>query len=256
MKLLHITPRLILGIILSTLSSLLGLIIPLIVRQFINLKNFQFSNISKRLLILGSIIVLLDTIIGTLSGYLISSEGDIQVKKIRLTLQDKVFTLPQSYFDNQISGNLTSRIINDVGILRSFLTETLPSTVTGLITIIGSIFTMLILDWKLTILMILIFPADAIVTIPLGHINEKIANDAQNSLGNLTGITSESLKNIRAVKLNNAEKPTLYKIHTAINSLFSLSIKTDRITDFNWSFAINDFINFNIDCCFIWIITC
>lgn len=152
MKLLQITPRLIFGILLSVVSSLLGLVIPLIVRRFINLKHFSFSNIPQKLLILGGIIILVDTLASTFSGYLISSEGDRQVKQIRLTLQKKIFTLPQSYFDQQISGNLTSRIINDVGILRSFLTTTIPSTVTGLITIVGAVVTMMALDWKLTVL--------------------------------------------------------------------------------------------------------
>lgn len=229
MKLIRITPRLIFGILLSIISSLLGLIIPLIVRRFINLKHFSFSSIPQKLLILGGIIILVDTLASTFSGYLISSEGDRQVKQIRLTLQKKIFTLPQSYFDQQISGNLTSRIINDVGILRSFLTTTIPSTVTGLITIVGAVVTMMALDWKLTVLMVLMFPADAIITIPLGHINERIAEQAQGSLGELTGVTSESLKNIRTVKLNNAEKPILSRISASIAKLFNLSIKTDRI---------------------------
>lgn len=229
MKLLKISPRLVWGIFLSVMASLLNLYIPLLVRQFINLKRFIWSGISKKVLILGLFTIVLNLVISTLSDYLISSEGDRQVRRMRLLLQQKVFRLPQKYFDQQISGNLTSRIINDVNVLRNFLTSTIPTTVTGVITILGTVIIALFLDWKLTILMILVFPVDAIVTIPLGKISEKIANQTQNSLGALTGITSEGIKNIKTVKVNKAENDLTSKITVEINKLFNLSLKSDRI---------------------------
>lgn len=230
MKLLKITPRLILGILLSIIASLLNLYIPLLVRQFINLKRFIWSGISEKVLILGLVIIIFNLVISTTSDYLISSEGDRQVRRMRLLLQKKVFQLPQQYFDQQISGNLTSRIINDVNILRNFLTATIPTTVAGVITILGTVIIALFLDWKLTLLMLLVFPIDAAVTIPLGKISEKIANQTQSSLGALTGITSEGIKNIKTIKLNKAENDLVNKIVAEINNLFNLSLKSDRIS--------------------------
>ena len=230
MKLLKITPRLIIGILLSIIASLLNLYIPLLVRQFINLKKFIWSGISEKVLILGLVIIIFNLVISTTSDYLISSEGDRQVCRMRLMLQKKVFQLPQQYFDQQISGNLTSRIINDVNILRNFLATTIPTTVTGIITILGTVIIALFLDWKLTLLMLLVFPIDAAVTIPLGKISEKIANQTQSSLGALTGITSEGIKNIKTIKLNKAENDLVNKIVAEINNLFKLSLKSDRIS--------------------------
>ncbi|WP_195922249.1 ABC transporter ATP-binding protein [Lactobacillus crispatus] len=229
MKLLKITPRLVGGIFLSVVASLLNLYIPLLVRRFINLKRFIWSGISKKVLILGLIIMVLNLVVSTMSDYLISSEGDRQVRRMRLLLQKKVFQLPQKYFDQQISGNLTSRIINDVNVLRNFLTSTIPTTVTGIITILGTIIIALFLDWKLTILMLLVFPIDAMVAIPLGKISEKIANQTQNSLGTLTGITSEGIKNIKTIKVNRAENDLISEITAEVNNLFNLSLKSDRI---------------------------
>lgn len=229
MKLLKITPRIILGILLGIVSSLLGLVVPLLVRQFINLKTLAWTNSSKQIFFVALLIIIVNLVVNTLSDYLISSEGDRQVKNIRLLLQEKIFTLPQNYFDKEVSGSLTSRVINDVGILRSFLTATIPTTVTGIITIVGIIITTFVLDLKLTLLMLLVFPIDAMVMIPLGHISEKIANQMQNSLGSLTGVTSESIKNIKTIKLNNAETTFLDKVSCNIQNLFKLSLKTDRI---------------------------
>lgn len=229
MKLLRITPRLLGGILLSIIASLLNLGLPLLVRHFINLKQFAWSGLSKKVLLLGGLILIGNLLISTLSDYLISSEGDRQVRQLRLRLQKQVLRLPQKYFDQQISGNLTSRIINDVNVLRSFLTETIPATVTGSLTILGTMLITFSLDWKLTLLMLLVFPIDGAVTVPLGRISEVIADQTQNSLAALTGVTSESIKQIKTIKLNNAESDVLAKNTREINQLFSLSLKADRI---------------------------
>ena len=229
MKLLKITPRLLGGILLSIIASLLNLYLPLLVRRFINLEQLAWSGISKKVLLLSGGILIGNLLISTLSDYLISSEGDRQVRQLRLRLQKQVLRLPQKYFDQQISGNLTSRIINDVNVLRSFLTETIPATVTGSLTILGTMLITFSLDWKLTLLMLLVFPIDGLVTVPLGKISEVIADQTQSSLAALTGVTSESIKQIKTVKLNNAESDVLAKNTREINKLYSLSLKADRI---------------------------
>ena len=230
MKLLRITPRLLGGILLSIIASLLNLGLPLLVRQFINLREFAWSGISKKVLLLGLAILIGNLLISTLSDYLISSEGDRQVRQTRLRLQKQVLRLPQRYFDQQVSGKLTSRLINDVNVLRAFLTETIPATVTGGLTILGTMLITFSLDWKLTLLMLLVFPIDGAVTVPLGRISEVIADQTQNSLAALTGVTNESIKQIKTIKLNNAESDVLAKNTREINQLFSLSLKADRIT--------------------------
>lgn len=96
MKLLKITPRLVGGIFLSVVASLLNLYIPLLVRRFINLKRFIWSGISKKVLILGLIIMVLNLVVSTMSDYLISSEGDRQVRRMRLLLQKKYFNYRKS----------------------------------------------------------------------------------------------------------------------------------------------------------------
>lgn len=229
MKLLRITPRLLVGILLSMTASLLNLGLPLLVRQFINLREFAWSGISKKVLLLGLAILIGNLLISTLSDYLISSEGDRQVRQTRLRLQKQVLQLPQRYFDQQVSGKLTSRLISDVNVLRAFLTETIPATVTGGLTILGTMLITFSLDWKLTLLMLLVFPIDGAVTVPLGRISEVIADQTQNSLAALTGVTSESIKQIKTIKLNNAESDVLAKNTREINQLFSLSLKADRI---------------------------
>ncbi|MBT8843530.1 ABC transporter ATP-binding protein [Lactobacillus delbrueckii subsp. bulgaricus] len=229
MKLLKITPRLLWGILLSMIASLLNLYLPLLVRHFINLKQFAWSGLSKKVLLLGGLILIGNLLVSSLSDYLISSEGDRQVRQLRLRLQKQVLRLPQKYFDQQISGNLTSRIINDVNVLRSFLTETIPAVVTGSLTILGTMLITFSLDWKLTLLMLLVFPIDGLVTVPLGKISEVIADQTQSSLAALTGVTSESIKQIKTVKLNKAEEDVFAKNAREINKLYRLSLKGDRI---------------------------
>ncbi|MCD5481182.1 hypothetical protein LOB25_06065 [Lactobacillus delbrueckii subsp. bulgaricus] len=80
MKLLKITPRLLWGILLSMIASLLNLYLPLLVRHFINLKQFAWSGLSKKVLLLGGLILIGNLLVSSLSDYLISSEGDRHAK--------------------------------------------------------------------------------------------------------------------------------------------------------------------------------
>lgn len=67
------------------------------------------------------------------------------------------------------------------------------------------------------------------ITIPLGKINEKLSIHSQASLSKLTGASSESIRNVRAVKLNTAEKHILDQFDKLVNDLYKISVKADAI---------------------------
>ena len=69
MKLLKITPRLLWGILLSMSASLLNLYLPLLVRHFINLKQFAWSGLSKKVLLLGGLILIGNLLVSSLSDF-------------------------------------------------------------------------------------------------------------------------------------------------------------------------------------------
>lgn len=162
-------------------------------------------------------------------NFLISREGERQIANIRETLQTHLIKLPVSFFDNQDSGQLSSRVINDSVLVKNFITGVVPNFIGSLITTVGTFVVLLFLDWKLTFLIFLIFPLDAMFTIPVGNFEEKLTKKTQKGLSDLTGIVTESLRSIRAVKLNEAEKNVLNKFKKKLNYLYKLSVKNEAV---------------------------
>lgn len=229
LKIVNWNRFLFLGIFLNILGAIISIVIPLLVKNIIDSKQNIVKNINSSTIITVIAFLIIQTLTVAIGDYLISREGDRKTTDIRLQVQKHILFLPTQYFDNNISGELSSRVINDASIIKGFVTQSIPQTITGVITIIGSMSILIAMDWKLTLLMLLIFPLDALLTVPIGKINEKISIDSQSSLSKLTGITTESFRNIRSVKLNRAEESILNVFKKQVMNLYRLSVKSDLI---------------------------
>lgn len=207
----------------------LGIVVPLFIKEIIDLKNITKSILSHSFLIKFALILTGQTLLNAGGNFLISREGEKQIRNIRNLLQTHLIKLPISFFDNQDSGQLSSRVINDSVLVKNFVTGVIPEFITSLITTIGTFVVLLFLDWKMAILIFLIFPLDALFTIPVGNFEERITTKTQKSLSDLTGVVTESLRNIRAVKLNEAEKSSLSKFGNNLKKLYRLSVKNEAV---------------------------
>lgn len=229
LSLFKITGTFLIGVLLGIFSNLINLLIPLKLKQTIDLKKLLGSSANLKLIFSILALLILSSIIDSISEFLISREGDRQITSIRLHLQNHLLKLPLRFFNENMSGQLASRVINDATIVKNFIAQAVPSFINNLITLIGILGIMLILDWKITSLIFLIFPLFALIAIPIGKISEKLSNDYQEKLGDLNGVTTESFQNIRSVKLNVAEKNIFKKFQILLIELYKLSIKVDVI---------------------------
>lgn len=228
--LFKVTGLFLIGILLGIFGNLINLLIPLQIRQTIDLKKLLGNSTNLKLIFGIVALLILSSIIDSISGFIISREGDKQITSVRLQLQNHLLKLPLSFFNNNMSGQLASRVINDATIVKNFISQSVPSFVNSVITLVGTLGIMLFLDWKMTCLIFVIFPLFALIAIPIGKISEKISKDYQGRLGDLNAITTESFQNIRSVKLNVAEKSIFKNFQSILMKLYKLSIKADVIT--------------------------
>lgn len=229
MKFVQLKKSFWIGLIFVIISSGLGIITPLYIKNIIDLKAFFTSTLKFSFIYKLAIILILQTAFSASGNFLISREGERQISEIRNMLQAHLIHLPIPFFDNQDSGRLSSRVINDSVLIKNFITEVIPQFITSLITVIGTFVVLFWLDWKLTLLIFIIFPLDAMFTIPLGNFEEKLTRNSQRSLSDLMGIVTESLRNIRAVKLNEAEENVLGRFNKKLNNLYKLSVKSEAV---------------------------
>src|SRR5690606_19303963 len=140
------------GLIGSIITMLVGLSIPLLTRELVD--GFSVESLSTTLVVVIFVVFILQAVVDGVSTYLLSVVGQKIVARLREMMWFKLIRLSVSYFDKQPSGESVSRVVNDTGIVKNLISQQFPQFITGLITIIGAIIILLIMDWKMTLLML------------------------------------------------------------------------------------------------------
>src|SRR5699024_11459946 len=86
---------------------------------------------------------------------------------------------------------MISRMTNDTAVIRGLITDHLTSFFTGIISIIGSVVILLVLDWKMTIIMLIAAPLTLAILFPLGGQMHKISKGLQDETARFTALRSE-----------------------------------------------------------------
>lgn len=123
--------------------------------------------------------------------------------KIKLDLFKHIEKLPISYHENSHSGELMSRLINDVNSMENAYNDQMQMVGVSLIGGIGSTITMISLDWRLAIITIIMGVISARIDISYSRPLRKIANKIQNSLGFLNQHLSDILSGFRTARMFN-----------------------------------------------------
>ena len=97
------------------------------------------------------------------------------------------------FFTRTKTGVIQSRLQNDVGGVSGVLTNTVTSILGNVVTVIASLVAMIIIDWRLTIIAVVMMPFLVIVQRRVGQVRARIAGETQESLSELTSITQETL---------------------------------------------------------------
>ena len=146
-----------LGVIL--VASLLGLVPPLLYRDLIDHALPQKDFARLNLLALGMIgIPLLDGLIGVGQRWLTARVGEGIIADLRQALYAHMQKMSLRFFTNTKTGELISRLNNDVVGAQRAVTNTLVSIITSAIQVVATLAIMLSLDWRLTLLALIILP--------------------------------------------------------------------------------------------------
>ena len=140
-------------------STFLGLLPPLLIREV-----FDNAIVSNNRGLLNTLFIIMigaaggEVLLGLVERYLSSRIGEGLIFDLRVRLFDHVQRMPLAFFTRTRTGTLISRLNNDViGAQRAF-TGTLGTVVGNVITLGGTLIAMLILEWRLTLLAIVILP--------------------------------------------------------------------------------------------------
>lgn len=220
-------PAVLVGVAIGVIAGLLGAAMPLFVRSAV----VQWSN-SRQLIVfivLGCASLLVSSVLVSLSTYLLSSSADKWIISLRVRLFRHVLALPLSYHDEHESGEVSSHIISDITVLRSFVATVLPCSLSGGIAGIVMVVMIAVLDWP-TLLFLITSLGLLIGSMSMLMKNyEKFSEQTQKAISSLSAVVTDSLRSIRAIKENNAEKQVGDKAEKTTHDLLSVNLSLDRL---------------------------
>ena len=122
-----------------------------------------------------------------------STVGNRVTGDLRVTLFDRLQRMELAFFTRTKTGVIQSRLQNDVGGVAGVLTTFVSSIVGNTATVIASLVAMIVLDWRLTLLAVMLMPALVVAQRRVGLVRQRIAAKTQESLSEMTAITQETL---------------------------------------------------------------
>lgn len=210
----------------SILSSLAGLAVPLFTQTLI---DKSFTGLSMGLGALVLVMFILQALLAAMTIYLLSYIGNYMVKVIREKLTTQSIHFPLNYFQVERPGELVSRTLNDTVLVKNFVSDSLPSFVSGVVTLAVAIVILLYMDWKMTMMIFLAIPIAAAVMVPLGKKIFEISKKTQDEMADFSAEFGQVLSSSALVKASNAEPQAVDKIHGGVERLFTFGKREAKI---------------------------
>ncbi len=129
--------------------------------------------------------------------------------RMRKDISEKINRLPIGFFDVTSTGDVLSRITNDVESLSSSLRETLTQLASSLTLIVGTIIMMLSISWQLTLIAFGMIPVSMFIISKIIKISQPLYRKQQKSLGMVNGHVEEMMGAHIVVKAFNMEKQSI-----------------------------------------------
>jgi len=183
---------LILGIIL--VSSLLGLIPPLLIREIIDRAIPQKDGALLNWLIAAMIgVPLASGLLGVWMNYLVTVMSQEVMFGLRGEMYGRLLRQSLRFFTNHKSGEILSRIQNDVGGVQGVVGGTLVALVSNGVTVVTTLVVIFQIDWRLSLIAVAVLPLFILPTRRVGQIRSRLAKQTAERLAELTAYLQETL---------------------------------------------------------------
>jgi len=213
-----------------TIWSLISLAMPYASRYLVDsvFVTYSRTDLNRITMILLGLFIF-QAFIGYGQNYLLQFLGQRVVADLRLAIQQHLLYLPMRFFKESRVGEIVSRVTNDVTTLQVVLTETPIALLRQVITIIGGIVLMAIMQWKLTLLIFAIIPPLLFLAMFFGRKVEHLSTKVQDRLAKTISTLEESISGIRIVKSFTQESYEEKRFKDRIEKTFDTTMDRTRM---------------------------
>ncbi|WP_412062057.1 ABC transporter ATP-binding protein [Rubrivirga sp. IMCC45206] len=228
--------RLAVAVALTLVSTAVGLVVPLGLQRLLD-SVFEAANSglldTLALALLG--LFALQAALGFGGSYLMEWTGERVVTDLRRTIYGHLHSLGLGFFADQRTGEITSRLTNDVSKVQSAVTSDLAETLRLALTLVGSVALMLALNWRLSLVIFAVVPPVAIAMRSFGLVVRKLSRSIQDRLADTTAVAEEAISAVRVVKAFAREPYEVGRYSDAVEDLFGVAKRRAWIVSAFWS---------------------
>jgi ATP-binding cassette, subfamily B, bacterial len=220
---------------LIVLTSTIGIINPLLIQVVFNKALFVPGGPNVRLLVIlvaiMAVVPIANGAIGILQTYETTRVGQLVMRDLRDRLYSHLQTLPLAFFTATKTGEIQSRLANDVGGVQSVVTTTASSILANVVTFVSTVVAMVIISWQLTIVAVITVPAFFWLTKIVGERRRRVSRSTQESLAAMSALSEETLSVsgvLLAKVFGNQSRDTL-RYHEENQRLADLEVRQQMI---------------------------
>ncbi|MDP9226099.1 MAG: ABC transporter ATP-binding protein/permease [Actinomycetota bacterium] len=203
--------------VLILVTSGIGLINPLLLKVVTTNVILGKGSTSARLHLLVVIVIamilspIVNGALGLWQTYTNNVVGQNVMRDLRNALYTHMQRMPLRFFTSTRTGEIQSRLSNDVGGVQSVLTDTASGILANVTTVLSTVVAMAILSWQLTVLSLAILPIFLMLSRKVGKVRREVSGLTQESLADLTAIMQETLS-VSGILLSKAFGRQAYEI--------------------------------------------
>ncbi len=216
------------GLLCLAIGSVLLLSFPYVAGKLIDVAGGQsdWFGLDINTIALGLVgILMLQSLISFLRVYLFAKVSENAMADVRSGLYAKLVHLPMTFFDQQRTGELMSRISSDVTLLQTSFSTTLAEVIRQLITLLAGITIIFVTSTSLSVFMLAVFPVLVISAMVFGKRIRKLSRQSQDELAQSSTIVEETLSSILAVKTFTNELFEKERYGRSLDKAVSVAIK-------------------------------
>lgn len=200
-----------------------------LIKKYQGTGGIDFTKIGGILLFMLGLYVVA-ALFGIFQGWIMSTISQKITYRMRKEISEKINRMPMNYFESRTTGEVLSRITNDVDTLGQSLNQSITQLITSTFTIIGVIIMMLSISVKMTGIAVLIVPISLILIMIVVKNSQKYFKTQQEYLGVINGKVEETIGGYNIVRLFNEEENALKEFKEQNDILFKSAWKSQFLS--------------------------
>ena len=183
--------------LLILVTSGLGVVSPLLIKVVFDRALFVPGGPNVGLLVklvaLMIAVPVVASVVGVYQSYVTNTVGQRVMRDLRARLYDHLQSLSLRFFTATRTGEIQSRLANDVGGLQTVITDTASTILANGVILLSTLVAMLLLSWQLTVLSLVTLPLFAWLTRAVGRRRRQVSAETQTALADMSALTEETL---------------------------------------------------------------